>query len=233
MTDPTAHTPPPGWYDDPAGSAQLRWWDGAQWTEHLRANAGVDAGASAAGAPVVAAPVASAAPAYAAGVMPPVAPPKVAAGTPVYNGFIWAIVLLPLLTIIALGFFDMRGYMLRSMPVGGNTPSSMASMSMLFDPMYLLIMVLGWAIYAGTVVLAYFDWRALGRAGFVAPFHWAWAFLSGTVYVIGRSVIVRRRSGRGLAPIWVLIGVVIVGVIVAVVKVMDAVSAVVATLPTY
>ena len=30
---------PAGWYPDPAGPApdgrpQLRWWDGAQWTEH-------------------------------------------------------------------------------------------------------------------------------------------------------------------------------------------------------
>lgn len=230
MTDSTSRTPP-GWYDDPAGAAQLRWWDGTQWTEHVHARA--DAAASAATAPGVAAQPAAAAPAYAPGVVPPAVPPKVAAGTPVYNVFIWTIVLLPLLSIIVLGFFDLRGYMLRSMLIGGNTPSSMASMSMLFDPLYLLMMVLGWATYAGTVVLAYFDWRALGRAGFVAPFHWAWSFLSGTVYVIGRSVIVRRRAGHGLAPIWVLIGVVLVGVIVGTVKLVGAISAVVATLPTY
>lgn len=28
---------PPGWYDDPAGSAAQRWWGGSEWTEHLRA----------------------------------------------------------------------------------------------------------------------------------------------------------------------------------------------------
>ncbi|MGA1827655.1 DUF2510 domain-containing protein, partial [Microbacterium sp.] len=28
-------TTPPGWYDDERGA--LRWWDGAQWTEHVQA----------------------------------------------------------------------------------------------------------------------------------------------------------------------------------------------------
>ena len=26
-------TPQPGWYDDPAGAADLRWWDGSRWTD--------------------------------------------------------------------------------------------------------------------------------------------------------------------------------------------------------
>ena len=40
------------------------------------------------------------------------------------------------------------------------------------------------------------------------PFHWAWAFLNGLVYVIGRSVIVRKVAApRGLAPMWTAIAV--------------------------
>lgn len=33
----TAHPiPPPGWYDDPAGSDQERYWEGSRWTRNLR-----------------------------------------------------------------------------------------------------------------------------------------------------------------------------------------------------
>ncbi|MCV7225272.1 DUF2510 domain-containing protein [Mycolicibacterium komossense] len=31
------HTPPAGWYPDPTGAAQQRFWDGEQWTEALAA----------------------------------------------------------------------------------------------------------------------------------------------------------------------------------------------------
>ncbi len=32
-----ADAPPPGWYPDPRGGLRLRWWDGADWTDHWRA----------------------------------------------------------------------------------------------------------------------------------------------------------------------------------------------------
>ena len=36
MTETPASTPPAGWHPDPAGSEQLRFWDGSAWTEQLR-----------------------------------------------------------------------------------------------------------------------------------------------------------------------------------------------------
>jgi Protein of unknown function (DUF2510) len=33
---PQPPLPPAGWYADPAGSPQQRWWDGKGWTDHLR-----------------------------------------------------------------------------------------------------------------------------------------------------------------------------------------------------
>ncbi len=50
MTDGSA--PVPGWYEDPKGPGQLRYWDGAQWSEHTQPMPG--AVQSAAEAPVAA-----------------------------------------------------------------------------------------------------------------------------------------------------------------------------------
>lgn len=33
---PAPQGPPPGWYVDPHGSGQQRWWDGTTWTEHIQ-----------------------------------------------------------------------------------------------------------------------------------------------------------------------------------------------------
>lgn len=187
MTDSTA-TAAAGWYDDPAGSGQKRWWDGTQWSEHLH-----DPSLEVYGV---------------------VAKPVVGVGTPVYNPYIWLIVLLPLISTAAFASYDMAGYMRDSL-TGGNSVSAM------FSPSYLLLIALGWGLYLVTVLLAYFDWKRLTRDGYVRPFHWAWAFLSSTVYIIGRSVIVKRRSGRGLLPIWIMIGVFVIALVVAVVKISD------------
>ncbi|MBG0560425.1 DUF2510 domain-containing protein [Actinoplanes aureus] len=36
MSDTTATAVPAGWYADPAGAPQQRWWDGFRWTDHVQ-----------------------------------------------------------------------------------------------------------------------------------------------------------------------------------------------------
>jgi hypothetical protein len=81
----------------------------------------------------------------------------------------------------------------------------MAQVRMYLDPMYLASVLLGWGAYGASVVFAYLDVVALRRLGYARQFHWAWAFLSSLVYVIGRSVVVKRQAGHGAAPMWVTI----------------------------
>lgn len=33
---PAPQGPPAGWYNDPQGQAEQRWWDGTAWTEHTQ-----------------------------------------------------------------------------------------------------------------------------------------------------------------------------------------------------
>jgi hypothetical protein len=130
------------------------------------------------------------------------------AGTPVFTVTLWVIVFLPLLGTL--------GSLLIPTPsISAAFDAQVSGEVQPFDPSGLLRNLAGFLIYAGTVVLAFFDRRALLGAGYVRPFHWAWALLSTGVYVVGRSIIVQRRIGRGLLPIWVWVGVTLIGAAVA------------------
>jgi hypothetical protein len=131
------------------------------------------------------------------------------AGTPVYTWSIWAIALLPLLATAGLLVLPMPS-------LSGIFDASADPLPSSADLNGLLRNLLSLTIYAASVALALHDRRALLRAGYVRPFHWAWAFLYAGVYVVGRSIIVQRRIGRGLTPIWVWAGVSVLGLIVAV-----------------
>ena len=120
----------------------------------------------------------------------------VAPDTPVYSASIWMIVGLPLLSVFAYASFDMTEYLISVTTLG---PLGAAAQ---LD--YVFLQFLGTATYVASVVFAYRDWRGLRADGFDHPFHWVWAIFSVTIYVIGRSVIVNRRAGRGLWPIGAL-----------------------------
>lgn len=171
-----AYAAPAGWYPEPDGTDGQRWWDGARWTEY-------------------ATPLA--APRYPQN--DAAARPRVREGTPVDTVWIWLIVALPIVALIPFFLWDFEGYLVQSMT------DPMAQVRMYVDPMYLASVLLGWGAYGATVVFAYLDMVALRRLGYSRQFHWAWAFLSSLVYVIGRSVVVKRQAGHGAAPMWVTI----------------------------
>ncbi|MGD8193287.1 DUF2510 domain-containing protein [Herbiconiux sp. P18] len=152
------------------------------------------------------------APAY--GGYPATEPRKVGPETPVYGPFIWVIVLLPLLSLLLLplSFTGLEDSMRYDIDSYGTYSSGASGGALLAQG---IATVFGWLLYGAGVVLAYFDRKWLLSKGFDRPFHWAWGFLS-AVYPIGRSVVVRRRSGRGIAPMWVTIGVIALNIVIAI-----------------
>ncbi len=180
-------TTPAGWYPDPDNATQLRWWDGAQWTENRSA-------------PPVANPYSTSA-----------ADLKAPDGTKWNTVWIWIIVVIPFVPSLALLTVDWSSMI-------DFTSGSEAEMMlrMYTNPAYLGSILGGFIAYGLGVWFAYIDWRELTRRGVPRPFHWAWNFIT-PVYAIGRSVVVRRRTGRGISPMWVTIALLVLSFIYSIV----------------
>jgi hypothetical protein len=119
-------------------------------------------------------------------------------GTSPYNGQIWAIV--GIWALLSFGEF-VYIYALMVDPMGING-TGFASVPVI----YLALCLIGWIL---SIWLAASDGRELQSRGVQRPFHWAFCFIPSwgpTIYIIGRSVVARSRTGRGLAPIWWHIG---------------------------
>ena len=243
---------PAGWYPDPSGAQQLRWWDGAQWTAHYAPLTGATQQHGATqqpgyGQPVQQAPVQPAQqpvyaqqpaygqqsgyaqqPAYGQTYAP--TRPRLADGARVYNVYIWLVVALPFLSVVLLPFYQPHFDFVTSSDgsyVYNGSPFAM------FGPMYFVLLGVGFLAYALSVVFAWLDYRDLERVGVVRPFHWAWTFLTPLVYVIGRSVIVRRVApGRGLAPIWVTIGLYVLSLVISFAWVISLTSSMLHCIPS-
>lgn len=183
------NTTPPGWYPDPWNRSAQRFWDGGQWTEHIAAANG------------------------------PAERRRLPEDAPIYGPLIWVLALLPLLGAVVVWFIhvDVAQYVesVRKLAeYDGTGPAPMLNPFAIFGAGYWVALALNPLLYAAQIVLAAFDRRRLAAIGLERPFHWGWAFFGGIVYVIGRSVIVRRAaSPRGLAPIWVTIGAYVVTII--------------------
>lgn len=177
-----------GWYPDPQGGAGERWWDGEEWSERTRH-------------PYMAAPY---------------EPQRAPEGTNPTTIWIWLLALAPLISIWQAATLDVSALVEQSLqgveiaPDGTitGTPDTAAGGSG----------VSGLFLWLAGVGVAVLDWRALKARGIDRPFHWAWAILWSLVYVIGRSVVARRRTGTGFAPMWTTIAlqVLLLGIVLSV-----------------
>ena len=194
---------PAGWYPDPAGTPRQRWWDGTSWTENYTEPAAAsqpytpNAAAQAAQAPT---------------------------GINVYTPFIWLIALLPLIPLLSLLTIDWSS-MFR-FDLDNPASAATAPLGIFLSPGYLIAVFGGFIIYGLNAFFAYRDYSYLASVGIVRPFHWAWTFLSSPVYVIGRSVVVGRRTGGlGKAPMWVSIGAMALSFVVTIIMTIQMFSA--------
>jgi hypothetical protein len=174
VTYSTSGPAAPGWYPTTPGSSQVRWWDGAQWTEHYQTLGLAPEGL---------------------GTAP--------AGTNPNTVWIWIFSLVPLLEFLVLPLIVSYYRVIFS----GNLSDTTFVLQREFGSSSgaLAANGIGLLIDGVFVVFAALDYRALKARGVPRPFHWAWAFLSAVVYIIGRTVVVRRRTGGGLAPLWIFI----------------------------
>jgi hypothetical protein len=106
----------------------------------------------------------------------------------------------------------------------------------ILTPAYFVLLIIGFLAYAGTVLLAFFDGKALQARGVQRPFHWALAFIpsyGSMVYVIGRSVVARRRTGSGLAPMWMYLVAFVLGIVLSIVVSLGATANMMSEFPSY
>lgn len=210
MSDSTPTNVPAGWYPDPTDASWQRWWDGTGWTEHAvpAASASVP---QATGAPYTA--VYAQAPATLS------APVRTDIQT--NTVWIWLVVLLPLVTLPTIFLIDWRGYLESSLDMSSLDGANPMLPSVGMTLASVAISVLGYVVVGLGILFAWLDWRELKRRGIQKPFHWAWAFLAlvitNGVYVIGRGVILRRQTGKGLGPVWAWIAVTLLSLIVGIV----------------
>jgi hypothetical protein len=136
-----------------------------------------------------------------------VAMPEPLRDIPTGTVWIWLIVLLPLISLA----FTIAGdpvVELEAISVPPGPGSTYVPRVLTLDD------VVNLAIYPVTIVLAYVDSRTLRNRGVHRPFGWGWTFLLSGIYVIGRGVVVRRQTGRGLGPVWAWIAVTVVTLVV-------------------
>lgn len=180
---------PAGWYADPESPGQGRYWDGRAWTD-LRHTPG----------------------------QPFPAPPPLKAppGTDGNTVWVWLIIFLPLLPLLLLFLVPWDAMFALDPALDDPRAGLQASLALFLSPWYWAAILLGYVVYGLSVWFAYLDMKELARRGVPKPFHWAFAFIGGAVYTIGRSVVVKRRTGTGHAPLWAEVAVILVSIAIVI-----------------
>ena len=220
---------PAGWHRDPSDPSRERWWDGVGWTAHQRpAEAVAQAPRPQFGelAPVRGQSSSYAPQSVAYAPMTPVeGEPTVDVDT--NTVWIWLAIVASALPFAFLLLFDWNAYIEASIRAELNSdPSAMQGM---FGQIAILA-IFGWGTFAAFVVFCWLDCRELRNRGVRAPFHWAWSFFSYlnggvAVYMIGRAVVLKRRTvSGGWPPLWVWIAVMAIGIVVTVVWFVSLIS---------
>lgn len=186
MTDPAVSSTPAGWYPDPAGSAQRRWWDGTKWTDTLETPYSSGAAVQALRAPE---------------------------GTDPNTPWIWLIVFLPWLSSIGLFFIDWSGYIeaLLSDPTGLSALSFLFSPAYLIS-LVLGLIVTGLLIWFAYLDWRELQRRGVPQP-FHWAWIFLMFVVSYAVYTIGRAVVANRRTGKGLSVMWVTIATLVAGLV--------------------
>jgi hypothetical protein len=125
--------------------------------------------------------------------------------------FVTAIALTPII-VMALAVVTMRRALELAVP--GRTGVDAGDL--------VVVQVASLVLWLGVVLLAWLDHRTLRARGLERPFSWAWALLGALVYLVGRSVVVHRRVGGSAAPLWLYLGLTVLGSIVAVIVVVSS-----------
>lgn len=183
--------PVAGWYTHPSG-AQLRWWDGAEWTDQYAPTAEAPAEL-----PVDRYPAAQfqgsgvAAPGYAGAAHPAAGAAYPSAGVATADRprwgtvWVWFLALSPYLTL-ATSLGALYGF------ARSETPNWQ----------WLALLVLPYLAIVGSAAS---DGRTL-RVWHGEAATWTWAFLGALPYLIARTIVLRRRGKFGSAPLWVALG---------------------------
>lgn len=143
----------------------------------------------------------------------------------------WAAAVLPVVGIVGFALVDFEGYLravVEASSGGTSLPPGAVGPFIGFAAVSMVDLLRNGAF----VVLAAIDFRILRARGIQRPFHWAWGFVgllnSGAlVYLIGRTVVGRDRTGRSASgPLWLWVSLTVVGIAVSLIKLATAFAAV-------